>query len=462
VEEIRIMRARTATCLSFIVLVLAGCSSDSPVAASSEGGATGGGSGAVGASGGQSSGGTASGGVTSADASSGGTSSGGKSGAGGASTGGAGTGGAPNGDTYLPWEGGNRYYEKWSAGPTIDSRFFPIAVWLQSPARANDYKAIGVNLFIGLWEGPTTQQLTELTAAGVPTICEQQAAWSSNLGSGSILGWMHQDEPDNAQPDGNGGYGPCISAATIVSGYQTRKAADPSRPIYLNLGRGVADDEWVGRGSCSGTSDYADYAKGADILSFDVYPVNDDLPISLVATGMSRLREWSRYEKPVWMWIETTGFNSPSGKPTPAQVKAEVWLALVHGARGIGYFAHVFEPSFIEAGLLADATMASAVKAQNAQIKELAIVLDTQSLANAVTVTSANDAVHFMAKRYAGDLYVFAVSERNTQVEATFTLRDTTHDVAGVIDENRDVSIASGVFKDGFAPYAVHLYRVRQ
>jgi hypothetical protein len=67
-----------------------------------------------------------------------------------------------------------------------------------------------------------------------------------------------------------------------------------------------------------------------------------------------------------------------------------------------------------------------------------------------------------MAKRHASDLYVFAVSERNTQVEATFTLRDTTPEVATVIDENRDVSIASGVFKDGFAPYAVHLYRARQ
>jgi len=34
----------------------------------------------------------------------------------------------------------------------------------------------------------------------------------------------------------------------IVEDYKTRKAADSSRPILLNLGQGVAWDQWVGRG----------------------------------------------------------------------------------------------------------------------------------------------------------------------------------------------------------------------
>ena len=33
-------------------------------------------------------------------------------------------------------------------------------------------------------------------------------------------------------------------------------------------------------------------------------------------------------------------------------------MALIHGARGIIYFAHEFKPKFIEAGLLADEEMA--------------------------------------------------------------------------------------------------------
>ena len=41
--------------------------------------------------------------------------------------------------------------------------------------------------------------------------------------------------------------------------------------MWLNLGQGVANDEWVGR--AAHYADYPDYIKGTDIASFDVYPV---------------------------------------------------------------------------------------------------------------------------------------------------------------------------------------------
>ena len=37
--------------------------------------------------------------------------------------------------------------------------------------------------------------------------------------------------------------------------------------------------------------------------------------------------------------IETTRINSERG-PTPAQVETQVWMSLIHGSRGIVYFAH--------------------------------------------------------------------------------------------------------------------------
>src|SRR5262249_12595813 len=40
-----------------------------------------------------------------------------------------------------------------------DPSFFPIGVWLQSPTRAMSYKAIGINTYVGLWDGPTENQL---------------------------------------------------------------------------------------------------------------------------------------------------------------------------------------------------------------------------------------------------------------------------------------------------------------
>ena len=39
-------------------------------------------------------------------------------------------------------------------GPLADPSFFPIAVWLQSPAQAGRYKEAGINLYVALWRGP--------------------------------------------------------------------------------------------------------------------------------------------------------------------------------------------------------------------------------------------------------------------------------------------------------------------
>lgn len=40
-----------------------------------------------------------------------------------------------------------------------DDKFFQVAVWLQSPHNAKRYRDIGVNLFVGLYHGPTAEQL---------------------------------------------------------------------------------------------------------------------------------------------------------------------------------------------------------------------------------------------------------------------------------------------------------------
>ena len=62
-------------------------------------------------------------------------------------------------------------YAKWQRGPMKDPGFFPIAVWLQDPANAKRFEALGFNLYVGLWKGPTTRQLAALKSAGMPVIC---------------------------------------------------------------------------------------------------------------------------------------------------------------------------------------------------------------------------------------------------------------------------------------------------
>lgn len=372
------------------------------------------------------------------------------------------------GDELLPWEGGPEYYAQFAHGPPSDPSFFPIAVWLQSPANAERYRALGVNLFVGLWEGPTDDQLATLAAAGMPVACDQNTVGLEHIGDDGIVAWTHQDEPDNAQALPEGGYGPCIEREQIVQLYETMRAADGTRPVYLNLGQGVAYEDYIGRGVCSGHLEhYAEYAAGADIVSFDIYPVNSEYdPVRgnpwFVAQGIDRLREAVGYAKPVWNWLECTRISATGARPTPAQVEAEVWMSLVHGSRGIGYFVHEFDP-FDETGLLDDAEMAAEVTRINELVTSLAPALNQPSVGNGVTVATSDPEVPVdtMLKRLGRDTYLFAVAMREGETSATFTLRDFPGSAtAEVLGEQREIAVASGVFEDTFAPWAVHRYRI--
>jgi hypothetical protein len=93
----------------------------------------------------------------------------------------------------------------WVNGLPDDPGYFPIAVWLQDPNDAATYKEGGINLYIGLWQGPTEDQLSFLRAAGMPVMCSQNSVGMDHVNDSIIVGWTQQDEPDNAQADGSGG-----------------------------------------------------------------------------------------------------------------------------------------------------------------------------------------------------------------------------------------------------------------
>ena len=350
-----------------------------------------------------------------------------------------------------------------------DPEFFPIAVWLQAPANAERYRKIGINTYVGLWRGPTEEQLDALDQAGIRLVCGQSERSLRFKDRPTIVGWIHGDEPDNAQSLGSGkGYGPPIPPATIVQGYEAIRRADPSRPVLLNLGQGVAWDGWYGRGvRTNHPEDYPEYLKGCDIASFDIYPASHDNPevagnLWYVPRGVDRLRRWSEGRKDVWCCIETTRINNPDRKPTPAQVRSEVWMALIHGAKGLIYFSHEFKPEFIEAGLLADADMARAVAALNRQILELAPALNSPDAEPGATLTSSEAAVpiDFAVKRLEGSTYIFAAAMREGDTTGTITLPNTGDVQVEVLGEDRTIEAVAGRWEDRFTTDQVHLYRI--
>jgi hypothetical protein len=360
---------------------------------------------------------------------------------------------------------------QWPNGLPTRPDYFPIGVWVQDVRHAERYRDLGVNLYVALWRGPTQEQLDALEKAGMSAICAQNERALNLKDSKVIVGWMHGDEPDNAQPLGRGrsGYGPPVLPEKVVADYERMRAADPTRPVLLNLGQGVAWDNWVGRGvRRRHPEDYPHYLKGCDVASFDIYPACHDNPevagkLEFVGRGVGRLVEWTEGKKRVWCCIETTHIHNEARMATPAEVRSEVWLAITHGATGLIYFCHEFKPKQIEAGLLAYPEMAAGVKAINAEIAKLAPVLNGPTVREGVEVASSDKEVPVstLCKRHDGATYLFAVSERGTPTEATFTLPGLKGaSKVEVLGENRTIDAKDGRFTDRFDGYAFHHYRV--
>ncbi len=358
----------------------------------------------------------------------------------------------------------------WSHGPSSAPGFFPIAVWLQSPDKAMRYRDAGFNTYVGLWNGPTEDQLAGLKRAGIQVFCEQNATALKHLDDPTIIGWLHGDEPDNAQSLApRPGYGPPVPPEKIIADYKKIRALDPSRPVMLNLGQAVAWDRWIGRGVRSNhPEDYAEYVRGCDIASFDIYPVVHDSPevagnLWFVARGVERLVAWAGPGRPVWNCIECTRIANPAKKATPLQVRSEVWMSLIHGSRGLIYFVHEWKPRFNESALLDDPEMLAAVTAINHQIARLAPVLNSPSLKDAVSVVCEPEGipVDVLSKQKDGALYLFAAGMRGEEAKATFHMRNVSGERrVEVLDENRTLVAKDGIFTDQFTPWEVHLYRI--
>ncbi len=361
-------------------------------------------------------------------------------------------------------------YAQWKNGPPKDDSFFPLAVWLQEPKDAPRYQKAGINLYVGL-DGPTDAALAELKKCGMPVICSQDAVTLAHKDDPIIVAWMHGDEPDNAQTiPGRSGYGPPILPEKILAEYEAFRKADDSRPVFLNLGRCAASNTLPDRGVGSmHDEDYVEYVKGCDIASFDIYPVAQDDPrsknrLDWVGQGVERLIKFTGGRKPVWNCIECTRIDG-GDKASPKQVKAEVWIALVHGSRGIIYFCHAFKPKEDDHALLDDPENLAAVTAINRQIRELAPVLNSPTVTDAVKVETAIKAVPVaaMMKQHGGATYVFAVSMKSGETIATFSLAGLPAGAqVEVIGEDRKIQAAAGKFQDAFADWDVHLYRIRQ
>jgi len=338
----------------------------------------------------------------------------------------------------------------------------------QSPASFDNAAKMGLNAYFMPGSKPAPKEyLDALHQKGLYGIVPFDAA---AVGHPALLAWVLPHEPDSAflinkKPE--------MSPEKMAEAYAAIKKADPTHPVVLDL-----SPEFMSRAEFAQTLTaeqkrefYPAYALAADILTYNVYPVwgkNKPEKIDWVAEAADDLKALVGPRKPFFAMIETTTgwreIKPEDQKPlTMADIRAEVWMAITHGAKGIIYFTHRFKPTFSEHGI--DDARRAELRTLNEQITRLAPAILGPEAAVATKLTIENGlAASLLAREHQGELYLFA---QNIDMERRSGLGTIT--VAGlkagttieVVDENRTITAADGRFTDHFAPLAVHVYRMK-
>jgi hypothetical protein len=357
--------------------------------------------------------------------------------------------------------------------PLSDPNFVPILVNVQSAHNAKIYAEAGVNVYDSVDDivaepnepqqlKATAETLKMLSDLGIYLIAEQDV-WKGQIGNPTIIGWVSPvDEPDNILDGGK---------AMPMDQYMTQsrkiKATDPTRPYFVCFGQGVANLAWKGRGAPY--EDYPKYMGIVDFVQYDVYPITNigkddgENYLEMVGQGVTRIRQWTGNKKPVLCWIETNHIKSPKHAPTPAQTACEVWVTMVHGARGVGYFCHDFTLETKKASALSrDEPMLAQLKITNAKLKSLARIVSAPLASEPAVAKGEGGKVIFSTKKVEGATAVLSVNVLGEKAKATIALPLLKKGQSvEVLEEGRSIQAdQGGSFTDEFAPYQEHVYRV--
>jgi hypothetical protein len=342
--------------------------------------------------------------------------------------------------------------------------FLPIMQWLQSSSRIAYQKGLGINTFVGNGgDNSSSEYLAECQARGV--WCVMDPADVSVSANPALFGWIFGDEPDL---DGN-----AVEPDEVQAQYQSIKRTDPSHVTLLTLTSGFFDEmdppDWM----TGDRSRYYDYAKASDAVGFDLYPVYGWCrPDWLHYVGAAQEQLVTEYAPghATYQWIECVRTSSqwcdlderePDDGPTPAEVRNEVWQAIVYGAKAIGYFTHSWEcPDYTQFCLSAE--QEAELKRTNAELTELTVPILSAPYTQAVSVTPSFAArIDWTTRRVGDEVTLIAVNGETSAVDVSFDVPGLAADAEiSVYDEGRSVRPVGERFGDSFDPLAVHIYRI--
>jgi hypothetical protein len=161
-------------------------------------------------------------------------------------------------------------------------------------------------------------------------------------------------------------------------------------------------------------------------------------------------------EKPLWVGLQAYRKPGASGRyPTAVEYRAQAYLALIHGARGLMWYG-----GSVTGGLFASVKDGDweALKALAGELRSLSPVLMAPGIPSPVSPSAAP--VSAALKQEGGRRVLIAVNRGPAPVEVALKV-PVPAGTAAVLGENRTVEVKNGEIRDRFAAYGTHLYELK-
>lgn len=312
-------------------------------------------------------------------------------------------------------------------GLKVNTRLlFPRMVFRQCPSAFPASIAAGVNVFMGTACGPPRQSMAAL--AGRALLLPEV---TSRPDGPAVIGWHQLDEAD-----------------ILVNRADELPLVTPSsqtgRTTFLTLSNHV----WSGAAQLPGAAAlYPGLIARAEFIGVDLYPLQSFCRKDLLGAvyGVQRELVALAAGRPTFQWIEADPMGQCFGlDPSPAIVRAETWLAIAGGARGIGWFPENWKPS-----------VRAEIAKLSTEIRSLAPALLSAEVPARVTTPSP---VLAGARIRNGALYVIAVNPRFGRTSARITIPGLGNRTLRPLGEDRELRASADAFTDRFRGLQVRIY----
>lgn len=252
--------------------------------------------------------------------------------------------------------------------PAPDPPAFPVGVWQQGSVSFAKWRSRGINTIVDTIDlhgaAPFADWESSLACEDLYAIRPPQQSLAQENADRRLLALAQPDEPDIRT----------AASDQVAGNFRRWKAGAPDKPVLVNFS-GDNVYEKPDRKAL-----YERLMGSADWIAEDFYPIAlynrpDWVDLGQTAsppTGsvLDTLQIWAP-DKPKYAFIEASNIPGPPFRaPTPDEFRGEIWDAVIHGARGIFYYAGgPRDDDAIDAGVVAEMT------SQHAVLKQLGSML---------------------------------------------------------------------------------------